>query len=68
MRVDTLDRHADLATVDECGEEQLRRDGTRVDVIEHNCRIISAQLQCEALERTGAAGHHLLAALYRAGE
>src|SRR5215813_8167203 len=40
----------------------------KIDVAEHDCRVVAAQLQREALERPGGAGHHLLAGCGGAGE
>ena len=68
VRVDALDGHAHLAAVHEACEEQLRRDDLRVDVVEHDGRIVAAQLERHALQRARRAGHHLLARRDGAGE
>src|SRR5690606_26310967 len=60
LRVDPLDRHADLPAVDERREEHLLRDRLRVDVVENDRRVVPAELARYALQRRGRGGGDLL--------
>jgi hypothetical protein len=68
VRVDTLDGHAHLAAVDEGGKEQLRGDHLRIDNLEHDGRVVAAELERDALERRCRARHDTLATRDRARE
>jgi len=68
VRVNALDGHAHLAAVDEGGEKQLRGHGFWIDVLQDDGRIIATELERDALEGAGSAGHDLLAAGDRSGE
>jgi hypothetical protein len=49
VRVDALDRHADLAAVDEGREEDLFGDCLGVDVVENDRRIVATELERQSL-------------------
>ncbi len=67
-RVDAFDRHADLAGVEEGAAEQVGRDLVEIGVVQNNRRVVAAELQRHALERSAGARHHPLAGRDRAGE
>jgi len=61
MDIETLDRHANLAAVAECGVEYAGGDLLGIDVVEDDCGIIAAEFERDALDRVRRARHHLLA-------
>jgi hypothetical protein len=66
--IEPLDGHAPLAGVEHGTGKDLRCHFLRVGVVEHNRRIVAAELQGQALQRASGAGHDLLARRGRAGE
>src|SRR5690606_24056242 len=68
MRVDALDSGTDLAAVFECSPEDPGSNRGRIHIVEHDGRIVAAQLQSEALEVRRSGLCNVLARRRRASE
>jgi hypothetical protein len=68
VHVEALDRDAHLSRVREGAPEEPRRDLRRVDVAEHDGRVVAAELERHALQVVRRGAHDLLPGRDAAGE
>ncbi len=68
MYVEALDRDTDLPCILECVPEQLLCYPLRVHIVEHDSRVVAAELEHDTLEVGGCGGGDSLASLDRAGK
>src|SRR5260370_1342145 len=66
--IEPLEADPPLAGVEHGSGIDLRRHLLRIDVLEHNRRVVAAEFQRQALQGFGDARHHLLAGRGGAGE
>lgn len=63
-----LHRHADLPAVHECAAEEMIGNLFGIDVVENDCRVVSAELKQNALQVAGSGDIHLFSRSDRSGE